>query len=165
MKRIQLRSLALAALMLALSACGDSTASAVPKVSSTYQKQLDAAWDTASQGKAPTMACAHVVGTAVGMTSSGQGKKSDAIQAYEACYIDTFVHYANVYIAQPDKAVLDKRNQPEGCGILSTHAMIHQVSLGGFAKDLGLDTKALAVKARAALGTGAAACTRLFADD
>src|SRR5690606_12639143 len=112
-------------------------------VSSTYQKKMDAAWETASQGKSPTISCASVVGTAVGMVSAGQGKKSEAIQAYEACYVDAFVQYANVYIAQPDKAALDKRNQPEGCGILSTHAMIHQVSLGGFAKDLGLDTKAL----------------------
>ncbi|MBP6020053.1 MAG: hypothetical protein KA735_11215 [Burkholderiaceae bacterium] len=165
MKKIQLSTLILGALMVALSGCGDSTASAVPKVSSTYQKKLDAAWDTASQGKSPTISCASVVGTAVGMASSGQGKKSEAIQAYEACYVDAFVHYANVYIAQPDKAALDKRNQPAGCGTLSTHAMIHQVSLGGFASDLGLNTKALADKARAALGQGAAACTSLFADD
>ncbi len=165
MKKIQLSALILSALMMTLSGCSDSTASAVPKVSSTYQKKLNAAWDTASQGKSPTISCASVVGTAVGMASAGQGKKSDAIQAYEACYVDTFVQYANVYIAQPDKAALNKRNEPEGCGTLFTHAMIHQVSLGGFAKDLNLDVKVLADKVRAGLSPGAAACTNLFTND
>lgn len=165
MKRIHIVALILGGVV-ALSACGDSTASDAPKVSSTYQKKMDTVWETAGQGKSPTMDCASVIGTAVGLKMSGQGNKSEAVQAYEACYVDAFVRYANALLAQPDNAALGSRDQPKGCLKLFTQARIHQSSLGGFAKDFDLDTSALDAKVRSALDQGAAvACTNLFTAD
>ncbi|NYT65019.1 hypothetical protein H0A58_03445 [Alcaligenaceae bacterium] len=166
MKRIQLGTLVLGGLVMVLSACSDSTASSVPKVSKTYQQKIEAAWNTASQGKSPTMDCASVIGTAVGMNMSGQGKQSEAAQAYETCYVSSFAHYANTLIAQPDNAALDSDKQPKGCMALFTQSRIHQSSLGGFAKDFGLDKTLLDAKVRSALDQGpAVACTMLFAED
>lgn len=166
MKKIQLSTVILSIAVMALSACSDSAASAVPKVSNTYQKKLDAAWETAGQGKSATMACTSVIGTAVGMTKAGQGEKSEAAQAYEACYVNVFVHYANALIAQPDNAVLGLRDQPVGCRTLFTQARVHQSALGGFAKDFDLDSNVLDAKIRAALDQGpVVACTNLFTPD
>lgn len=152
--------LSLSAIMLA--GCSEATGSQAPKVGSTYQEKLDKAWDIAGKGEAPVIACATVVGTAVGMQSAGRGDKSEATQAYEACYIDVFVHYANAFMKTADHAKLDGSGQPKGCIALFKSYAVHTNALGSFAKDFELDPQTLKKKIHANFDEKASLCLPLI---
>lgn len=146
-----------------LSACGDTNSSNnIPKVAAPYQKSFKEAWDIAGKGQVPTYACAVVVGTADSTLKYGQGDKAEAVQAYEACYVDAFVKFANVYMAQTDNAKLDSSNRPQGCNKIIVSFAIHSGALGEFVDTFDLDKKTLNEKVRAGLTEPASLCPDLI---
>lgn len=87
-----------------LSGCSDSSDNKVSGVAKPYQEKLTQAWQEASQGKSPAMTCLYVGAAAVQMVAEGKDKNDEARQAFEACYVDAFVHYANVLFSQDNSA-------------------------------------------------------------
>lgn len=160
--RTKTSALALGITVFILAGCGDEDSTQAPKLGGIYQEKLDKAWETAGKGEVPTFACANVVGTAVGMQSAGQGKKSEAVQAYEACYVDAFVHFSNAYMKTEGRAELNDRGQPEGCIGLYTSYVIHTNSLGNFAKDFDIDVQVLNKKIHTGLDETASLCLPLI---
>lgn len=141
--------------------CGADAKTDVPKISSQYQKDMDAAWDVASQGKSPTIACAQVIGTAVAAVKYANGDKPKAAQAYQACYVDAFAKYAKAFMAQPEQ--LEKINQKwsAGCLKLASAYRVHSMAFDDSAKDLDLDINVLTKQLRKDLGEVARSCPDL----
>ncbi len=162
MMKAMISALVLSLSVIILAGCSDAASSQVPKVGKTYQEKLDKAWDTAGKGEAPVFACATVVGTAVGMQSAGKGNKSEAVQAYEACYVDVFVHYANTFMNTGDHAKLDGGGPPRGCIELFKSYVVHTNSLGNFAKDFEIDPQTLKKKILANFDEKASLCLPLI---
>lgn len=145
--------------------CGNDTNSSTPKVASIYKKYMDAAWEVASEGKSPSIACASVMGTALSTVNYGKGNKTEAAQAYEACYVDVFVQYAKVYMSQSDHAQQTNNKPAKGCMALAISYRIHRMALGDSAQDLGLDSNVLAQKLYNNLGDVAVLCPGLTLAD
>lgn len=80
-----------------------------------YQEGVAVAWAQASQGEFPAMTCLQVGGTAARMVAEGKDKNNKARQAFEACYVDTFVHYTNVLFAQDDNADIESMSFIGAC--------------------------------------------------
>lgn len=120
--------------VLVLGGCGGG--SDVPKVADRYQERIQEAWDAADQGKAPTNKCALVVGSAVGLANVNDDNRKDAVEAYEACYVDVQAHWVKRKIA-----LADADESP--CMPLVTGLMTSRMSLGAFAEDLDLEVEEL----------------------
>lgn len=121
------------ALVLVLGGCGGSD---VPKVADRYQERIQEAWEKADKGESPTNTCARVVGSAVGLASVNEDNRQNAVEAYEACYVDVQAHWVKRKIA-----LADSDGSP--CMSLMTGLMTGRMSLGAFADDLGLEVEAL----------------------
>lgn len=124
-------------LTLLLGGCGGG--SDAPKVSDRYQENIQAAWEKADQGEAPTNICARVVGTAVGQVQVSDDSRKEAVRAYEACYVDVQAHWVKrkIELAGADDSP---------CMSVMTGLMTGRMSLGTFADDLGLEVEALDAK-------------------
>lgn len=119
--------------VLVLAGCGGSD---VPKVADRYQERIQEAWEKADKGESPTNTCALVVGSAVGLSNVNDDNRQDAVEAYEACYVDVQAHWVKRKIE-----LADADESP--CRSLSTGLMTGRMSLGTFADDLGLEVEAL----------------------
>lgn len=159
-KKISLFLLLSASVMLVV--CGESVSSTMPKVAAPYQKSFNEAWEVASQGKVPSNACAVVVGTASSTLKYGKGDKAEAAQAYEACYVDAFVQFANVYIADQNQANLNDSNILKGCSKIFMSLNTHTNALGAFITEFDLDKENLNKKIRAGLSEQSISCLDSF---
>lgn len=119
--------------VLVLAGCGGSD---VPNVADRYQERIQEAWEKADKGESPTNTCALVVGSAVGLSNVNDDNRQDAIEAYEACYVDVQAHWVKRKIE-----LADADDSP--CMSVMTGLSIGRMSLGTFADDLGLEVEAL----------------------
>ena len=170
MRMIAPASLALS-VALALTACGagdaaDPTAGTAPAPAETtpatpigegitgapesYRRGLDRAWQNASAGKNPTMACTGVIARAAGNPPTDGVVDPDAIRAFELCYIDVRVRYLQSILADiaPGRSPDENAND---CGRILAHQVIARSSLGTFAKNVQLDPAQLDQRVRHAL--------------
>lgn len=152
-------------LLALLAGCGSEAKTDIPKVSSDYKKNMDAAWSVADEGKSPTIACAQVIGTAAATVKYANGNKPEAAQAYEACYVDAFAKYAKVFMAQPEQAEKVNDKWSMGCLKLASSYRIHSMAFDDSAKDLDLDINVLVQRLRKELGNVAESCPDLAQDD
>lgn len=120
--------------VLVLGGCGGG--SDVPQVADRYQERIQEAWEKADKGESPTNTCALVVGSAVGLSNVNDDNRQDAIEAYEACYVDVQAHWVKRKIA-----LAGADDSP--CMSVMTGLMTGRMSLGTFADDLGLEVEAL----------------------
>lgn len=145
-------------LSLAITACGDSESGSQTGLAAPYQAYFKEAMQAGSQGKLPINECAKVVGTAVGMILAKRDENNQARQAFEACYVDAFVNYANTFFTLDDNAKLDSDNRPQGCMQFTQSLRMHKSSVGGFANKFDVDSKELDQRLRNGLSETAAAC-------
>lgn len=145
-----------------LSAGIEAKSQTMPKVAAPYQKSFTKAWEKASQGEVPSNACAVVVGTASSTVKYGKGDKAEAAQAYEACYVDAFVQFANVYIADQNQANLNDSNILKGCSKIFMALNTHTNALGSFITEFDLDKENLNKKIRAGLSEQSILCLDSF---
>lgn len=118
----------LAGLLLVATAMADNR----PRLAERYQAGFDRAWAQAEAGKAPTMACASVVGAAVGMAqraSADAAVRRDAVAAAHACYVLAAAQYLERYLAAA--------SGPTACNGPIAAMAVHRSALGGFITDLG----------------------------
>jgi len=142
---------------LLVTGCSESDAGGQFGLSEPYQKYFEEAWAVSSQGKPPLQECARVVGTATGMFAAKKDKNNEAQQAYEACYVDAFVNYANAYFALEDNAVIEG-DEPKGCLMYERSLRMHKSSLDSYAERFNLDLQDLDARIRQGLGEAAALC-------
>ncbi|MDY0205060.1 MAG: hypothetical protein RBR82_00385 [Pseudomonas sp.] len=150
--------LLIALISFVITGCGESGNGSQPGLPKLYQEHFKEAWATSSQGKLPLNECARVVGTAVGMVMAKKDKNNQARQAYEACYVDAFVNYANVYFTLDDNAKIERDNTPKGCLTFAQSLRMHTSIVGGFADKFDVDTNALDQRIRSGLSETAALC-------
>lgn len=164
------RSLLFVPVCLLISACSsedakDNTARAAvggsgSEVAEAYRTSFDRAWQSASEGRSPSGACASVVGRAVGLlkTSATDGQeRTDALAALDACYVRAMAHFVDTTLSVENPGTTQ-------CISLLTALPIHRRSLGGFFADVGEDVAAydrrlneqIEVKVRAACPDNAA---------
>ncbi|MCK9533113.1 MAG: hypothetical protein M0Q98_00265 [Pseudomonas sp.] len=143
---------------LLVTGCGESNSASQPGLSKLYQEHFKEAWVVSNQGKLPLNECARVVGTAVGMVMANRDENNQAQQAYEACYVDAFVNYANVYFTLDDNAKIERDNTPQGCLKFAQSLRMHKSIVGGFADKFAVDTNALDQRIRSGLSETAALC-------
>lgn len=121
-----------------LSACSNLSPAAAdgkPQLAERYQKGFDRAWSAAGEGNAPTIACATVIGGAVGTMQTaapGTPAHAEATAAANACYVDVMVRYISHKLDGPEFADSD-------CAGLIAVTTIHRNALGGFITDIGQD--------------------------
>lgn len=155
--KINMLALVLASFL--LSGCGDSSASGDQfGLGKPYHEYFKEAWATSSQGKPPLTECARVVGMATGMFTAQKDKNNEAQQAYEACYVDAFVNYANAYFALDNNAVIEG-DEPKGCAMYERSLRMHKSSFDSYAERFNLDLHDLDARIRQGLGETAALCT------
>ncbi len=108
-------------------------ADAKPAVAERYQAGFDRAWAQAEQGRAPTMACGQVIGTAVGgapQQATDEQARREAVQAADACYVRATVRFLNHRL---DSIEAGETN----CNSPIAAMAVHRASLGGFIDELG----------------------------
>jgi len=127
---------ALIAALLPIGACGtqvDATPEGTkPAVAERYQAGLDRAWAQAEQGRAPSSACAQVIGTAVSLAQQAKDAhdRTEAVQAADACYVRAMILFLNHH--------MEKIESGESNCIAPISAMaVHRGSLGGFIDQIG----------------------------
>lgn len=150
--------LLMALMSLVITGCGESGSGGQPSLPKLYQEHFKDAWAVSNRGKLPLNECARVVGTAVGMVMAKRDENNQAQQAYEACYVDAFVNYANVFFTLDDNAKLERNNQPKGCLVYAQSLRMNKSVLGGFADKFNVDTEALDQKIHDGLGEVASLC-------
>lgn len=103
-----------------------------------YRRKIDRAFDTASEGRSPTMACTSVVAMAAG-NKAGDGRVPDPddVRAFELCYIDVAARYIETLLAQITPATTDDAKN-DLCARVSSYAVIARTSLGSFAGNVQL---------------------------
>src|SRR5690606_24095213 len=72
------------------------------EVAETYRTSFDRAWQSASEGRSPSGACASVVGRAVGLlqtTATGGQERTDALAALDACYVRSMAHFVDTTLS------------------------------------------------------------------
>lgn len=148
----------LALLSLAITGCTESGSGSQPSVPKLYQEHFKEAWATSSKGKLPMNECAQVLGTALGMVLSKKDENNQAQQAYEACYVDAFVNYANVHFTLNDNAKLEHDNTPKGCLKFASSLRMNTSALGSFADKFNVDIKVLDQRIRSGLSETASLC-------
>lgn len=138
--------------------CSKSNADSQIELGKPYQDYFKEAWAVSSQGQPPLKECARVVGMAAGMFTAKKDKNNEAQQAYEACYVDAFVNYANAYFALADNAVIEG-DEPKGCMMYERSLRMHKSSLDSYAERFNLDLQNLDARIGQGLGETAALCT------
>ena len=142
---------------LLVTGCGESDVGGQFGLSEPYQKYFEEAWAVSSQGQPPLKECGKVVGMAVGMLMAKKDKNNEAQHAYEACYVDAFVNYANAYFALDDNAVIE-HGEPKGCLMYARSLRMHKSLLDSYADRLSSDLQSLEVRVREGLDETAALC-------
>ena len=137
--------------------CSESDATGQSRLGEPYREYYKQAWAVSSQGKPPLAECAQVVGMAAGMFTAKKDKNNEAQQAYEACYVDAFVNYANAYFALDDNAVIED-GEPKGCFKFSRALWMHKSSLDDYAERFQLDLQVLDARIREGLVEAATLC-------
>lgn len=137
--------------------CSESNTDSQLGLGEPYQAYFKEAWAASSQGQPPLQECARVVGTAAGMFTAKKDKNNEAQHAYEACYVDAFVNYANAYFALEDNAVIE-HGAPKGCLMYERSLRMHKSSLDSYAERFNLDLQDLNARIRQGLGEAAALC-------
>ena len=137
--------------------CSESNADSQLELGEPYQAYFKEAWTVSNQGQPPLQECARVVGTAAGMFTAKKDKNNEAQHAYEACYVDAFVNYANAYFALEDNAVIE-HGEPKGCLMYERSLRMHKSSLDSYAERFNLDLQDLDARIRQGLGEAAALC-------
>lgn len=117
-----------------------SSVSGLPDVPERYRRNLTRAFDTASEGRSPTMACASVIAMAAGNpVADGATPDADGVRAFELCYIDVAARYIETLLAQITPATTgDAKN--DICARIASYAVIARTSLGSFADNVHLKT-------------------------
>ena len=107
-------------------------------VAEPYRTSFDRAWQSASEGRSPSQACAGVVGKAAGLlkttATSGQ-ERTDAIAALDACYVQAMAHFVDTTLS------VEKPGTTQCISLLKA-LPVHRSSLGGFITDVGEDVAA-----------------------
>jgi len=137
------RFLISAPIFLLVSACSgeDANESASPvtaagggsDVAEPYRTSFDRAWQSASEGRSPSQACASVVGKAAGLlktTATGGQERTDAIAALDACYVGAMAHFVDTTLSVENPGTTQ-------CISLLKALPVHRSSLGGFITDVG----------------------------
>lgn len=114
------------------SASDAGSVSSAPRVAERYQRGIDRAWARADEGESPGMACAQLVGLAVGMVQSAGASNEEALGAVSACYVDVTVHYVRQVLATNE-------NQNAACMQLIRTVSTMRGSVGSFFDDLNAD--------------------------
>ena len=151
------KMLAVSFIGLLVAGCSEPEAGVQAGLGEPYQKYYKEAWAVSSQGKPPLVECARVVGMAAGMFTAKKDKNNEAQQAYEACYVDAFVNYANAYFALEDNAVIE-RGAPKGCLMYERSLRMHKSAMDSYAERFNLDLHDLDARIRQGLGKVAALC-------
>lgn len=104
-----------------------------------YRKNIDRAFEAASQGRSPTMACTSVVAMAAGTRMvEGRAPAPDDVRAFELCYLDVSARYLETLLAQiTTTSSGDAKN--DLCARVASHALISRASLGSFADNVRLN--------------------------
>ena len=142
---------------LLLSGCSDNQKYNLGK---PYQKNFNAAWQEAGQGQSPVNTCLSVGVTAISMVSAGQDKNNEAQQAFEACFVDAFVRYANVSFSHLDNTQADSIAFIKACSGFRSNLRANSIVMGGeYAKKFDADIEVLNNKIRAGLVETATLCS------
>lgn len=107
-------------------------------VAEPYRASFDRAWQSASEGRSPSQACAGVVGKAAGLlktTATGGQERTDAIAALDACYVGAMAHFVDTTLSVENPGTTQ-------CISLLKALPVHRSSLGGFITDVGEDVAA-----------------------
>lgn len=107
-------------------------------VAEPYRTSFDRAWQSASEGRSPSQACAGVVGKAAGLlktTATGGQERTDAIAALDACYVGAMAHFVDTTLSVENPGTTQ-------CISLLKALPVHRSSLGGFITDVGEDVAA-----------------------
>ena len=150
--------------LLAATGCGNSNDTASPDASATpapatrsdtvaiaglpdmpecFRKNLARAFETASEGRSPTMACTSVVARAAGHPlPDGATPSPESVRAFELCYIDIAARYIDTLLAQITSASTGDATD-DVCARIASYAVISRTSLGSFAGNIGLDRDTL----------------------
>lgn len=107
-------------------------------VAEPYRTSFDRAWQSASEGRSPSQACAGVVGKAAGLlktTATGGQERTDAIAALDACYVGAMAHFVDTTLSVENPGTSE-------CINLLKALPVHRSSLGGFITDVGEDVAA-----------------------
>jgi hypothetical protein len=107
-------------------------------VAETYRTSFDRAWQSASEGRSPSQACAGVVGKAAGLlktTATGGQERTDALAALDACYVQAMAHFVDTTLSVENPGTTE-------CVNLLKALPVHRSSLGGFIIDVGEDVAA-----------------------
>lgn len=107
-------------------------------VAEPYRTSFDRAWQSASEGRSPSQACAGVVGKAAGLlktTATGGQERTDAIAALDACYVGAMAHFVDTTLSVENPGTTQ-------CISLLKAMPVHRSSLGGFITDVGEDVAA-----------------------
>jgi hypothetical protein len=143
------RFMLFATVILLVSACSDgeatektspaaTAAGGSSDVAETFRESFDRAWQSASEGRSPSQACASVVGKAAGLlktTATGGQERADAIAALDACYVGAMAHFVETTLS------LDNPGTTQCINLLKA-LPVHRSSLGGFITDVGEDIAA-----------------------
>lgn len=131
---------------------GGGTTGGVPQVAERYQRAIDRAWDRASKGDSPHMACAPMFGGAIATAQrdgASEADRAEALAAMEACYVDASVHYARTKLATDETPCI---------GLLRMMTVMRN-SLGTMFEEAGAERAAYDARIAEALGDDlAAAC-------
>jgi hypothetical protein len=116
----------------------DSTATTLPDVPERYRRNIGRAWDTASEGRSPTMACTSVIAMAAGNPmAEGAAPDPDGVRAFELCYVDVAARYIQTLLDQVTPATTDDAKN-DLCARIASYAVISRTSLGSFADNVQL---------------------------
>lgn len=115
-----------------------ATADGGSGVAETYRTSFDRAWQSASEARSPSQACAGVVGKAAGLlktTATDGQERTDAIAALDACYVGAMAHFVDTTLSVENPGTTQ-------CISLLKALPVHRSSLGGFITDVGEDVAA-----------------------
>lgn len=120
------------------SAAGTGSAGSSSEVAEAYSSDFEGAWQGASEGRSPSLACASVVGKAAGLlktTATGGQERADALDALDACYVRAMARFVDTTLSAENAGT-------KQCISLLGALPVHRRSLGGFVSDVGEDQAA-----------------------
>lgn len=146
---MKINMLLILVISLVLTGCSDASDHQASGLAKPYQEDFAVAWAQASQGESPVMTCLQVGGTAARMVAEGKDKNNEARQAFEACYVDAFVHYTNVLFAQDDNADTESISFINACIDFRRNLRAVLFTMGSeYAEKLDMDLEGLNNKIR-----------------
>lgn len=115
----------------------------LPEIPQRFRRNLVRAFETANDGRSPTMACTSVIARAAGNAlPDGATPHPDSVRAFELCYIDVAARYIETLLARITPASPGE-TKDDVCARIASHAVIARTSLGSFAGNIGLDRDTL----------------------